>query len=388
MADKDSTRSRSTSKPKFPLCYHKGSGGQWCKKINGRIHYFGVDKDAALERWIREKDNLLAGRTPRPYDPNGMKLLELCNRFMASKEAYRDSGEITPEHYDDLKDACDQVLKVFGKTAIVEYLTPDDFAKLRSKLAKGRLGKGVSLKTLENSIARVRVLFNFAAKNGLIQKNMAAFWGTEFNKPTKKAKARAAAKDPVVRMFTPAEIKKLLEHAPTQLKAMVLLAANTGLGNTDIGQLERKHIKKGWLHKSRSKTGTSRKIPLWRETVRAVEDAWKSRPEPKDPKDKDRLFITKYGSSWTPTGKSNPISQEFAKVRKAAGVAGRGKSFYTLRHVFQTVGDETLDFVAVKFLMGHEGSTISSEYREGISDERLQRVTDHVRSWLFGKAGA
>lgn len=384
MTKRNSTRTGSTSKPKFPLCFH--ASGQWCKKVRGRIFYFGKDRDAALERWMREKDDLQAGRTPRPYDPNSLKLLELCNRFMASKESRKDSGEITVEHYSDLKEACDQVLSVFGKNAVVESLTPDDFAKLRSKLAKGRTGKPVSLKTLENSIARTRVLFNYAAKNGLIQKNMAMFWGTEFDKPSKKAKARAAAKDPIVRMFTPDEVKKLMEHASPQIKAMILLAVNCGLGNTDIGQLERHHIKGGWLCKARSKTGKDRKIPLWKETVAAIKIAIDARPEPKDAADERKLFITKYGSNWIPTANANPISQEFAKVRKVAGIKGRGKSFYTLRHVFQTIGDETLDFVAVKFMMGHDGSNISNEYREGISDERLQRVTDHIHTWLFGGA--
>ena len=28
---------------------------------------------------------------------------------------------------------------------------------------------------------------------------------------------------------------------------------------------------------------------------------------------------------------------------------------------------------------------MASVYREGISDERLKAVTEHVRTWLFGK---
>jgi integrase len=371
-------------KPKFPLFLH--SRGYWAKKVNGRLYYFGKDRDAALERWIREKDDLLAGRTPKAFDPEGLTLLDLCTRFLSSKESERDTGEITPEHWNDLKNVCQQVLDFFGKKQIVESLYPEDFARLRSKLAKGKRGKAVSLKTLENSIARIRVLFNYAAANGLIQKNMSAFWGTEFKKPNKKAKARAAARSSVVRMFTPEEIRDLLEHASPHLKAMILIGINCGLGNTDIGQLERHHIRDGWLSKPRSKTGKPRRNPLWPETIAAIEDAWKVRPEPKNSEDANRLFITKYGSNWIPTGKANPISAEFAKVRKAAKVKAEGKSFYTLRHCFQTIGDETLDFVAVRFLMGHDGTTISSEYREGISDERLRKVTDRIHAWLFGGA--
>ena len=43
---------------------------RWCKKVRGRLHYFGkVANDPkgerALDVWIRDKDGLIAGRTPR-----------------------------------------------------------------------------------------------------------------------------------------------------------------------------------------------------------------------------------------------------------------------------------------------------------------------------------
>ncbi len=57
----------------FPLSIHQGSG-YWCKKIKGRVHYFGkVAEDskgqAALEQWLRVKDDLYSGREPRTKDP-------------------------------------------------------------------------------------------------------------------------------------------------------------------------------------------------------------------------------------------------------------------------------------------------------------------------------
>jgi hypothetical protein len=56
--------------PDFPLFPHKGTN-HWAKKIRGKIHYFGKvlpddpQGEKALEIWRDQKDDLLAGRTPR-----------------------------------------------------------------------------------------------------------------------------------------------------------------------------------------------------------------------------------------------------------------------------------------------------------------------------------
>ena len=55
----------------FPLSFHKGSG-QWCRKIRGKVWYFGADANAALDKWLAEKVAPLAGKNPgrlRPTTP-------------------------------------------------------------------------------------------------------------------------------------------------------------------------------------------------------------------------------------------------------------------------------------------------------------------------------
>lgn len=82
-------------KPKYPLWLHTGTG-QWAKKIKGRVYYFGTNKDAALEEYLRVKDDREAGRDPPPKDE---KRVTLKSRYVVpveSLEAFEERRTVTP----------------------------------------------------------------------------------------------------------------------------------------------------------------------------------------------------------------------------------------------------------------------------------------------------
>jgi integrase len=158
------------------------------------------------------------------------------------------------------------------------------------------------------------------------------------------------------------------------------------MGNADCGRLPRRalDLEQGWLDYPKQKTGMDRRIPLWPETIEALQEAIVQRPEPKNPADAGLVFITRFGQSWHTDTTESPISYEVGKLLRKLGINGRtGLGFYTLRHVFRTVAHEAKDQPACDFVMGHEVPHMSSIYRETISDERLRAVTDYVRTWLF-----
>ena len=62
---------------KFPLFLH--ARGLWAKKIRGRTRYFGRDKDAALAEYVRTREDLEAGRVPRPKSDDELIVADLCN---------------------------------------------------------------------------------------------------------------------------------------------------------------------------------------------------------------------------------------------------------------------------------------------------------------------
>ena len=84
-----STRKKAVGKPHpdFPLTPHPT--GRWCKKVRGKLKYFGkIEGDekgvAAIAKWLEEKDDLLAGRRPRPKT-EGVTVRNLNNRFLTAK---------------------------------------------------------------------------------------------------------------------------------------------------------------------------------------------------------------------------------------------------------------------------------------------------------------
>src|SRR5438309_4336047 len=81
--------------PDFPLTAHPV--GQWCKKIRGKMHYFGpwADPDGALAKYLAEKDALHAGKQPRD-DPAALTVKTLANAFLNHKQALVDAGELSP----------------------------------------------------------------------------------------------------------------------------------------------------------------------------------------------------------------------------------------------------------------------------------------------------
>ncbi len=208
-APKSLASSDKPSKPYkgFPLFAH--ATGQWAKKIRGKLSYFGVwgDPQAALDKFLDHKDELLAGRKV----VSKVTVRQLVNQFLTSKKARVESGELSKRTFDDYV-ICERILAVFGKSRPVESIGPLDFERLRTEFATThgpvRLGKDITC---------VRVVFNYAYESDPVEHPVK--YGGLFDKPS-KAVLRRSRKP---RMFTAAELRKVLGEASTQLKTMIYL---------------------------------------------------------------------------------------------------------------------------------------------------------------------
>jgi integrase len=385
MTESHSTPAGTPSKPPkpypdFPLFPHATK--RWAKKIRGQMHYFGPwsDPDAALKKYLAEKDALHAGRKPRTSpDPDAVTVKDVANAFLNAKDALLEAGELSPHTRATYQDAADELVAHMGKARLVSDLGPTDFAGLRNRMAR-KWGPY----RLAVVIQHVRSIFKHAYDAELIDRPVR--FGPGFKRPTKRTlRLHRAAKGP--KLFTAGEVRRLIEAAGVPYKAMVLLAINCGLGNSDCGSLPLSalDLDGGWLDYPRPKTGVGRRCPLWPETVDALRQALAERHEPEKAEHAGLVFMTRYGRPWAKATPYSPVCQWTRKLVRSLGIGG-GKGFYALRHTFRTVADEVKDQPAVDFMMGHEVPHMSAVYRERISDERLRAVAEHVRAWLFGPA--
>jgi integrase len=379
-------RKKATKPPKpfdgFPLTAHPN--GQWCKKIRGKLHYFGpwADWQGALDLFQEHRNDLYAGRTPRRNNDDPT-LANLMDSFLGSKQLLVASKEISSRSFQDYVRTCDKIADSIGTRQLLSDLATEDFQKLRGDLANGH-----SPTTLKGDLGRVRMVFNYAYDSGLTE--IPIRYGKTLKTPPARI-FRKLANERGARMFSREEILKMVMEAGVQMRAMIYLGINCAFGNDDCGTLPRGglDLDRGWHTYARPKTYNPRRCPLWPETVDALTEVIATRGTPQSEADSEIVFITKYGNRWSNADRNrcNPISYEFRKFTKRLGFYRKNvTTFYSLRRTFETIGASSGDQVAVDFIMGHVAASddMSAVYRQRIYDAPLQKVTNHVRDWLLG----
>ncbi|HUY93583.1 MAG TPA: tyrosine-type recombinase/integrase [Pirellulales bacterium] len=377
--------------PDFPLTAHPN--GQWCKKIRGRVHYFGpwADPQAALRLFKDQQDDLYAGRKPRQPGSDDSTLRYALNHFLSAKKLAQESGEITARSYLDYEKTCDRIAASIGKYRQLSDIQIADLQRLRRDLAKGaklkkqkgrRRDRGVN--TIKNDLTRARMFFLYV-NDYLVDKPIK--YRKALASPPKR-QIRKAANECGERMFEAAEIRRIVAAASPQLKAMTLLGLNCGFGPHDCGTLpiDKLDLANGWHYYGRPKTHNKRRCPLWPETVAALREVLADRPEPAEEGWGGLVFLTPVGGCWSDEDTGyNEVSPAFRKLLKELDIYQKNvKVFYSLRRTFETIGATANEQLAVDFVMGHIGTDMASVYRQKTFNAPLLKVTNHVRDWYLG----
>ena len=135
----------------------------------------------------------------------------------------------------------------------------------------------------------------------------------------------------------------------------------------------------------RRKTGISRDLPLWPETVESLE---------KISQTGKLVFYTSRGNPYIQTilkndgngnGKYttlNTITTNFSRLIKKSGLdVPKGTGFYTLRRTAATIAARSGDPFAVQRLLGHVDLQMATRYVQNVS-EQTDRVIQNSRMYI------
>ena len=369
---KPNLKKRKKRSDKLPLTLHPT--GQYCKKIKGKLFYFGTDKNIALERYYEQAAYLHTGKgNPLNCTNNHLSLKTVCNLYLDYQESRATIDEITRSYvYDQTRLLRDFVLYI-GPNRIISEISTIDLQNYRKKLVK----TGKAADTINNRITAIKTMYNWALDNGIIDST-----------PNLKAVKKIVISKTEKPTFNIAQIQKLLQHASTQMKAMIWLGLNCGFGCTDCAELkwENFNSEKTRVCFPRGKTGMPRNLPLWHETVSAIENV---------PKLGNLVFYTSKGNAWVRVihsfdkykkekyTKENGISKEFSKLLKRACIkTERGVGFYTLRRTAATLTAKSGDPFAVQRLLGHADLKMATTYVQDVS-EQTDRAINNSRKFII-----
>jgi integrase len=357
---------------KFPLTKHPT--GQYCKKIKGKLYYFGADKRKALERYYEQAAYLHSGEIVRSrITDESISIKTLCNLFLDYQESRLHIGEISPRHAYDQTMRLRSFAKFVGPNELVSEVSTFDLQSYRRKLAKDSKAP----RTINNYIGTVKAMYRWALDNELIT-------GTPRLRAVKSIRVRKQSRP----TFTPSQIQALLRNAAPQMKAMIWLGLNCGFGCTDCGKLqwEDLDLQNGRVRLARSKTGVDRNLPLWPEAIKALKELTISG---------ELVFYTRKGNPWVTTKRvidengrvkytrTDNVTQEFSKLMKNAGIRmEEGVGFYTLRRTAATLTARSGDPFAVQQLLGHADLRMATTYVQDVS-EQTDRAINNARNFII-----
>ena len=338
------------------------------------MYYFGSDKKEALKRYIEQAAYLHGGKQVSQKPTNdSMALKQLCDMFMKYQFCRVQADAITARHYNDQVGSLNKLKSFLGQGRRIDEISTLDLHNYKRKLQK----QYSSGHRLNLHISNLKTLFHWAKKNDILK-----------SIPNVDAVSRSKIVHKQRTVFTHDQIKKLLAVADTQMKAMIWLGLNCGFGCTDCSELRWKHL--DFVNKRvvfpRGKTGIQRDLPLWPETINALEAVAK----------KGKLvFYTRKGNPFVrdilkidATGKEkyttlNTISTKFARLIKKAGLdVPKGTGFYTLRRTAATMAARSGDPFAVQRLLGHANLLMATRYVQDVS-KQTDEVIGNSRQYVI-----
>lgn len=128
-----SNSKRKTRSGKFPLTLHPT--GRYCKKIKGKLYYFGTDKRIALQRYLEQAAYLHTGRNQKNDSVNNtISIRALCNLYLEHQNSNVGAGQITADHYRDQVKGLRMLVRFLGQHRLISEISTLDLQNYKRKL--------------------------------------------------------------------------------------------------------------------------------------------------------------------------------------------------------------------------------------------------------------
>jgi len=158
-----SPSNKRTRSDKFPLTLHPT--GQYCKKIKGKLYYFGADKKDALQRYLEQAAFLNSGKSASPSSVNSqIPLRTLCNLYLTHQESRVASGEIRIRQLHDQTRLLRSFVKYLGPNLSAANSNTMDRQNYRSRLVRAAM----SAATINNHVSAIKARYPWAFENEVI----------------------------------------------------------------------------------------------------------------------------------------------------------------------------------------------------------------------------
>ncbi len=211
------TTKRKTRSDKFLLTLHPT--GQYCKKIKGKMYYFGTDKKQTLERYLDQATYIHGGRNLIQKASNGhMTLKELCDLYLQYQHSKVPANDLTPKHHNDQISSLSKFMSFLGQSRKIKNISTLDLQNYKRKL-QGAYG---SVCRLNLHISIMKAMFHWARENDTLE-----------NIPNIDAISRGKIVHQERFTFNSEQINELLSASDVKMRAMIWLGLNCGFGCTD-----------------------------------------------------------------------------------------------------------------------------------------------------------
>ena len=253
------TLKRKTRSDKFPLTLHPT--GQYCKKVKGKIYYFGSDKKQALERYLDQATYLHGCQNNlQQQKPTGdnMTLKQLCDMYLKYQYSKLQANDLTASHHNEQIGSLNKLMAFLGQNIDINNISTLDLQNYKRRIQKSNM----SVCRLNLHISIMKALFHWARKNDVLE-----------SIPNIDAISRGKIVHREKFTFDPEQINKLLSAADVKMRAMIWLGLNCRFGCTDCSELKwiDLDLVNARVKLPRRKTGILRDLPLWPETVESLE---------------------------------------------------------------------------------------------------------------------